>query len=248
MPKALKPFSRRQKTNGTLNRRQGVRVIVPKTLQAAVLKQVHYNHPGIAHPGIARMNGLARGHVWWPSFVKTLAKSCQSCLAVKQAPPTAPVHPWTWPSKPWQRVVDFVGPFLNKMYLIFAKGSSITPALISQSKLSVCTLNFMALSYQLKSLDTLTANLSSHVGRWTNDLAFLTRPDQAHMSSPSVPHSNRPTQAITFHANSFEYLSDMNSDTTPNPRQNNTNTTNLGPKPKTGRPIILTGPSPQKGL
>lgn len=141
MPKALKPFSRRQKTNGTLNRRQGVRVIVPKTLQAAVLKQVHYNHPGIA-----RMNGLARGHVWWPSFVKTLTKSCQSCLAVKQAPPTAPVHPWTWPSKPRQRVADFAGPFLNKMYLIFAKDSSITPALISQSKLSVCNLNLKVIS------------------------------------------------------------------------------------------------------
>lgn len=113
MPKALKPFARRQTELSIEDNclMLGVRVIVSKTLQAAVLKQLHYNHQGNA-----RMNGLARGHVRWPSFVKTLTKSCQSCLAMKQAPPTAPVHLWTWPSKPWQRVVDFAGPFLNTMY------------------------------------------------------------------------------------------------------------------------------------
>ncbi len=46
--------------------------------------------------------------------LETLAKSCLPCLRVKQAPAPAPLHPWTWPSQPWQCVyVDFAGPFLN---------------------------------------------------------------------------------------------------------------------------------------
>ena len=34
-------------------------------------------------------------------------------------PSTAPVHPWEWPSSPWQRIhIDFAGPFLGSMFLI----------------------------------------------------------------------------------------------------------------------------------
>ena len=48
-----------------------------------------------------------------------MAKSCSACAAVKQAPVKAPLHPWAWPSRPWQRVhIDFAGPFLNKTFLI----------------------------------------------------------------------------------------------------------------------------------
>ena len=65
---------------------------------------------------------LARGHVWWPNLdkdIEILAKSCQSCQSVKQAPRSAPLYPWSWPTKPWQRVhINFAGPFLNKMYFI----------------------------------------------------------------------------------------------------------------------------------
>ena len=93
MPEALKPFARRQTELSIEDDclMLGVRVIVPKSLQAAVLKQLHCNHPGIA-----RMKGLARGHVWWPSLdkdIETLAKSCQSCLAVKASATNCPNAP-----------------------------------------------------------------------------------------------------------------------------------------------------------
>ena len=135
VPEALKPFARRR-TELSIEDDcllLGVRVIVPLTLQAAVLKELHCNHPGIA-----RMKGLARGHVWWPRLdkdIESLAKSCQSCQAVKQAPPTAPMHPWTWPSKPWQRVhIDFAGPFLNKMYVIVVDAHSKWPEIYEMSQ------------------------------------------------------------------------------------------------------------------
>ena len=84
------------------------------------------------------MKGLARGHVWWPRLdkdIESLAKSCQSCQAVKQAPPTAPMHPWTWPSKPWQRVhIDFTGPFLNKMYFDVVDAHSKWPEIYEMSQ------------------------------------------------------------------------------------------------------------------
>ena len=74
------------------------------------------------HLGISKMKAIARSHVWWTRLDKdleTLAKSYASCAAVKQSPNKAPVHPWVWPSRPWQRVhLDFAGPILNKSFLI----------------------------------------------------------------------------------------------------------------------------------
>ena len=32
------------------------------------------------HIGIVKMKFLARLHVWWPEFIKKLAKDCDSCL------------------------------------------------------------------------------------------------------------------------------------------------------------------------
>ncbi len=63
--------------------------------------------------GIARMKALAQSYVWWPKLdqdVEHLAKSCSKCQAERTAPPLAPLHPWVWPTKPWQRVhVDYAG-------------------------------------------------------------------------------------------------------------------------------------------
>ena len=43
-------------------------------------------------------------------------RTCDSC---NHNVPHAPLHPWEYPSKPWQRLhADFVGPFFRKMWLI----------------------------------------------------------------------------------------------------------------------------------
>ena len=74
------------------------------------------------HLRITKMKAVARSYVWWRGIdrdLEKLAKSYLKCAIVKQAPVKAPIHPWTWPSRPWERVhIDFASPFLNKNFLI----------------------------------------------------------------------------------------------------------------------------------
>lgn len=74
------------------------------------------------HPGITRINSLARGFVWWPGMdheLEELVKSCPSCQVNQKSPTVAPLHPWEWPQRPWTRLhIDYAGPFQGKMFLI----------------------------------------------------------------------------------------------------------------------------------
>ena len=101
----------------------GIRVVVPPKLQKMVLQELHSTHPGIQ-----RMKSIGRSHVWWPGIDQNMVKACTTCQQVKQAPAVAPLHPWIWPSRPWQRVhVDFAGPFLGSTYLIAVDAHSKWP-------------------------------------------------------------------------------------------------------------------------
>lgn len=98
-------------------------MIIPQSLKETVLAELHKEHMGVS-----RMKALARSHVWWTGLdkdVEALAKSCKACLAVKQTPANAPLHPWIWPSQPWQRIhIDFAGPFMDKSFLIVVDAHS----------------------------------------------------------------------------------------------------------------------------
>ncbi|CAC5370948.1 Uncharacterized protein K02A2.6 [Mytilus coruscus] len=102
---------------------RGIRVIIPERYKADVLNELHVNHPGIV-----RMKGLARMHVWWPNLdtdIEITVRNCTACQNTQAAPPAATANPWIWPSKPWQRVhIDFCGPFLNEMFLIVVDAHS----------------------------------------------------------------------------------------------------------------------------
>lgn len=101
----------------------GRRVVIPSSLRGKLLKELHKEHMGAS-----RMKTLARDHVWWPGIDKeleALAKSCVDCAAVKQAPVSAPLHSWSWPSRPWERIhIDFAGPFMSHTYLIVVDAHS----------------------------------------------------------------------------------------------------------------------------
>ena len=60
--------------------------------------------------------------MWWPGLdedIQDLVKSCETCQAVKHAPAVAPMHPWEWPPRPWQRVhIDFAGPFQGATFFV----------------------------------------------------------------------------------------------------------------------------------
>ena len=110
----------------------GIRVIIPPSLQPQVLEELHHTHAGIV-----RMKAIARSYVWWPHLdqdLEKLAKSCTQCQSYRNMPAAAPLHPWLWPSKPWQRIhIDYAGPIDGKMMLVVVDANSKWPEVIPMS-------------------------------------------------------------------------------------------------------------------
>ena len=105
---------------------RGTRVVVPSKLRQKILNELHQGHSGIV-----RMKALARSHVWWPGLdedITNMVKECVECQSVKHLPAKAPLHPWAWPTSPWERIhVDFLGPFLGKMFFLVTDAHSKWP-------------------------------------------------------------------------------------------------------------------------
>ena len=101
----------------------GVRVVVPPVHQTKVLEELH-----CTHPGMVRMKGLARAHVWWPNIdqqIEQRVHDCDACQSVRNQPPTTVLHPWAWPDSPWKRIhVDFAGPFMGSMFMVVVDAHS----------------------------------------------------------------------------------------------------------------------------
>ena len=128
VPDELKPYSNRREEltlegNCVL---WGMRVVVPDSLQGRVLGELHRTHAGMN-----QMKRVARSYMWWPQLdkhIEDLVKSCPSCQSNRESPPVAPLQPWPWPAKPWQRIhVDFAGPFLGKMFFLVVDAHSKWP-------------------------------------------------------------------------------------------------------------------------
>ena len=101
----------------------GARVIVPPQGRDEVMNILHDSHPGIV-----RMKGIARSHVWWPKMDQALegrVNNCSTCQEHKKMPAPAPLHPWEWSSRPWTRIhIDYAGPFMGKMFLLIIDAHS----------------------------------------------------------------------------------------------------------------------------
>jgi transposase InsO family protein len=130
----LKPYHRRKEelTMEVGCLLWGMRAVVPKKLRPKLLNELHRDHPGIT-----RMKEVSRSYMWWPGLnleIEQIAKSCTACLAVKHTPALSPLRPWTWPSKPWERVhVDFAGPFQGGMLLVLVDAHSKWPEVYPMS-------------------------------------------------------------------------------------------------------------------
>ena len=121
----------------------GIRVIIPHKFQKKVLYELHDTHMGIC-----RMKALAWSHVWWPRVdqeIESVCTSCEVCLSNRNTPAPAPLHPWAWPQKPWQRIhINFAGPVFGKTYLLMIDANSKWPEIweISQT-ISAQTINIL---------------------------------------------------------------------------------------------------------
>lgn len=121
----------------------GAQVIIPPQGRKDVLQQLHQ-----CHPGISCMKALARSYFWWPKLnedIEALAKCCSTCQEHRKAPATAPLHPWEWPEKPWERIhIDYAGPFLGHMFLILidahSKWMDVYPVSTASSGITVDSL------------------------------------------------------------------------------------------------------------
>ena len=107
----------------------GGRVVIPKKLRPRVLEELHRGHPGVV-----RMKQLARSHTWWPGIdaqIEDAVRACEPCQQYRKAPPVAPLHAWSWPSTPWDRIhVDFLGPFVGKMMMVVTDAHSKWPEVV----------------------------------------------------------------------------------------------------------------------
>ena len=78
------------------------RVVIPLSLQATLLRELHDGHHGMV-----RMKELSRSSFWWPrldSDIETASRTCSGCQQTQKNPATTSLHPWEWPSQPSQRL------------------------------------------------------------------------------------------------------------------------------------------------
>lgn len=95
----------------------GNRVVIPASLQPAVLKILH-----LGHFGIQRMKQLARTAVYWPGIdtdIMETSKLCTACAENQRLPSKYPIHPWMLPEKPWSRLhLDHAVNFMGSNWLV----------------------------------------------------------------------------------------------------------------------------------
>ena len=113
----------------------GIRVLVPSKLRQKLLEELHESHVGIV-----RMKNLARSYFWWPGLDKEIEKTangCVNCQLVQKKPGFAPLHPWVYPTRPWERIhIDFAGPYLGRMYFVVIDAYSKWPEVIIMNNIT----------------------------------------------------------------------------------------------------------------
>ena len=81
-------------------------MIIPQVFRGKMLKELHWEHPGVC-----AMKAIARTCIWWPKMdeeIEREIKLCSVCQNVRSSPPSAPLIPWKWATRPFQRIhIDF---------------------------------------------------------------------------------------------------------------------------------------------
>lgn len=129
----------------------GTRVIIPPKYRNRMLEELHETHQGIC-----RTKAYARSYIWWPSLdsqIEEYLKSCESCQMFRNKPAHAPLHPWKFPARAWQRIHIDYGMFDKKMLLIvidsYSKWIEVHEMSSTTSGATIDKLRYMFASYGL---------------------------------------------------------------------------------------------------
>ncbi|XP_062604323.1 uncharacterized protein K02A2.6-like [Saccostrea cucullata] len=125
----------------------GIRVVIPKTLRKRILEELH-----VEHLGMCRMKSLARGYLWWPNLdkdIEEVVEKCPSCtcISVRNSPKSAPLHPWIWATRPFQRIhidyADYKGQSLLIVYDSYSKWIDAIPVRSMTSLMTIDKLRML---------------------------------------------------------------------------------------------------------
>lgn len=169
----------------------GSRVVVPPPGREALLGQLHQGHPGIT-----RMKALARSYFWWPKLdadIESVVKGCSTCQEYRNLPTPAPLHPWEWPSKPWQRLhIDHAGPFMGHTFLILMDAySKWMDAYLVPSASSASTIECLRKSFSSQGLPEMIVSDNASCFVSAEFQEFMKKNGIEHITSaPYHPSSN----------------------------------------------------------
>lgn len=92
------------------------RLVVPQSLQLAILEALHEGHLGMN-----KCKGRAMNTVWWPGITKQVEAMCAKCVTcmVHRPVPREPLIPYAFPDEaPWTRVGTDLFEFAKETYVI----------------------------------------------------------------------------------------------------------------------------------
>lgn len=96
---------------------KGNRIVVPRSLQRAIVNIAHQGHQGIE-----KTKQLARRHIWFPNMSKMLeraVKECPSCRTNTKERKFNPVKSTELPLGPWRELaIDYYGPIWGKYVVV----------------------------------------------------------------------------------------------------------------------------------
>ena len=83
--------------------------------------------------------------VWWPNLdrgIEQLVSNCAACQSSRSLPSVAPLHPWSWPDRPWSRLhIDYAGHVSNQMLLLvvdlFSKRIKVLPVKTASASVTI---------------------------------------------------------------------------------------------------------------
>lgn len=141
---------------------RGSHVVIPTSLRAEVLAQLHAGHQGISNSC-----QRARQSVWWPGMSADLEKMVRSCseCAKHRSPRPKPLLSTPMPTLPWQRIGTDLFEWKGAKYLLLIDYFSrwIEIARLEQAT-SSCVIGHMLylpdMAYQMSLYPTVVPNIA----------------------------------------------------------------------------------------